>query len=162
MLRPLPSGAFSSIHPSRPTPAFSRPQPSSIVIYIVVGRGWTFHPVRVRLPGSTHRSWDTDGYRPNRLAVLLKRDTSSPHPAAGPSSATPERRAPPGLLRHSRHCCGRSLPWSTLGVVVFWIHSLLAWLSHLQRFKLQFPGGRAKHLARRGGSALGGYAFFGV
>jgi hypothetical protein len=31
---------------------------------------------------------------PNTLAVLLKRDTSSLHPAARPSSATPERRAP--------------------------------------------------------------------
>ncbi|KAL6045488.1 hypothetical protein STEG23_004029 [Scotinomys teguina] len=80
----------------------------------------------MRLPGSTHRGWDPDRDMPNTLEVPLKRDTSSPHSGTGPSSATPERTAPPGLLRHSRHCCGRSPPRSTPGVVVFRTRSLLA------------------------------------
>ena len=56
---------------------------------------------------------------PNPLAVLLNRVASSLQSATSPSSATPQRRASPGLLRHCRHRRGRSSPRSALGVVVF-------------------------------------------
>lgn len=91
------SGASSFyIHPSWPTPTFSRPQPSStppLLFTSSSGEAERFTPC----------GWDslaalivagTRPQMPNRLAVLLSRGTSNLRSATRPSSATPERRAP--------------------------------------------------------------------
>ena len=71
------------------------------------------------LPGSTHRCGHHNGKGRTHSPVFLSRDASSLQSATGPSSsATPQGRVPSGLVRHNRHCRGRSLPWRTLGVVV--------------------------------------------
>lgn len=73
------------------------------------------------LPGSTHRCGHHNGKGRTHSPVLLSRDANSLQSATGPSSsATPQGRVPPGLVLHSRHCRGRSLPRRTLGVVVSW------------------------------------------
>lgn len=136
------------LHP--PFPAYPNLQQAStlhhfaIVIYIVVWRGWTLHPVRMGLPGSTHSCGDTD--KECRIHSLSSSDAAPAAYNLPPAQAAPLQKAKPlRAFSASRHRRGRSPPWSTLGVVV---------LFHFIRTCTREMGGGTKTTTSRKPSGL--------